>query len=158
MSSIEKPDVASNPNSGSAITQVAKGGKELPLLENERTEQEADEQIFRHIEPQDVMSEYTGISDELDPLKGSGTAHPEYDSKQLRDRSIASAVTRLNDYVQNEKRDLEFAINEEAGVSVVKVISRQSGELIRQIPGDEVVDLARKLNDQEPLRLFSAQV
>ncbi|NKB31948.1 MAG: hypothetical protein GKR91_02515 [Pseudomonadales bacterium] len=158
MSSINKSDVASNPNSGSSIVKVAKSGKILPPDATERARQNLVEQYAQHIEPQNVTADKTGYSGDPEADLATGAHSSENDREQLRNDTIATAVTRLNDYVQNERRDLEFAVNEEAGVSIVKVISRHSRELIREIPGEEVVDLARKLNDQEPLRLFSAQV
>jgi len=64
----------------------------------------------------------------------------------------------LNGCVQKVQRDLEFSVDEQAGVYVVKVIDRHSRDVVRQIPSEEALEVARKLNDQEPLRLFSAQV
>lgn len=68
------------------------------------------------------------------------------------------AVAKLNDYVQNTERKLNFQLDEEAGVTIIRVFDRQSEELIRQIPTEEAVSLAQKLNQEEPLLLFSAQV
>lgn len=158
MSSIDKADVAARLNSGNAIVGDAVSGKTLPPSSKALIEGLLQEQNNGDIEPQDVKPIMMSRQ-ELDPASyGSGSQGTISDSVSLRDRELASAITKLNDFVQNEQRDLEFAVNEEAGIAVVKVVSRQTGELIREIPGDEVVDLARKLNDQEPIRLFSAQV
>ncbi len=80
------------------------------------------------------------------------------DHAEKRRQAIAPAVTQLNDCVQNVRRDLEFSVDEQAGVYVVKVIDRHWRDVVRQIPSEEALELARKLNDQEPLGLFSAQV
>ena len=158
MSSIDKTDVAARLNSGNAIVGDAVSGKTLPPSSKALIEGFSQGDLTGNIEPQDVKPGMgTGL--EMDSTShGSGIQGTIYESVPLRDRELASAITKLNDFVQNEQRDLEFAVNEEAGIAVVKVVSRQTGELIREIPGDEVVDLARKLNDQEPIRLFSAQV
>jgi len=159
MANIKQSDVAStNQTSGSSIAKAAESGKQLPVS------------ALYHVTPDPSKSPANGI----EPQNGNGSAEENQskskaysedkkidlsgDSEQIRNQTIVSAVTELNDFVQNEKRDLEFVVKDEAGVSVVRVTNRESGELIRQIPGDEVIDLARKLNDQEPLRLFSAQV
>ncbi|WP_108124476.1 flagellar protein FlaG [Saccharospirillum mangrovi] len=68
------------------------------------------------------------------------------------------AVAKLNDYVQQTERKLNFQVDEESGLTVIRVFDKQSDELIRQIPSEEVVSLAQKLNQEEPLMLFSAQV
>lgn len=68
------------------------------------------------------------------------------------------AVAKLNDYVQHTERKLNFQVDEESGLTIIRVFDKQSDELIRQIPSEEVVSLAQKLNQEEPLMLFSAQV
>lgn len=158
MSSIKQSDVASNPNSGSSIVQAANSGNNLPPEADQIGQRNPIETYVEHIEPQNVELDDTGLPGGPNEVEDSGVSQLEGDSVQLRNDALNTAITKLNDFVQNEKRDIEFSVNAEAGVSVVKVLSRQSHELIREIPGEEVVDLARKLNDQEPLRLFSAQV
>ena len=70
------------------------------------------------------------------------------DYEENRREAVASAVARLNDYVQKVQRNLEFSVDEQAGVYVVKVIDRSSREVVRQIPSEEALELARKLNDR----------
>lgn len=158
MANIKQTDVARDQGSGSSIAKAASSGKLLPGTAAQRLNAYSSNSAAFGIGPH---NEQAGLNESNEGSlagttgKQGGTSS---DNEQLRSRSIASAVTALNDFVQNEKRDLEFSVMEEAGISVVKITNRKSGELIRQIPGDEVVDLARKLNDREPLRLFSALV
>ena len=41
---------------------------------------------------------------------------------------------------------------------MISVYDKASAELIRQIPSELALELAQKLNDEEPSLLFSAQV
>lgn len=75
-----------------------------------------------------------------------------------KDEAVEQAVAKLNDYVQNTERKLEFQLDDDSGEVVVRVYDRRSDELIRQIPNEEALELAKKLNQEEPLMLFSAQV
>lgn len=68
------------------------------------------------------------------------------------------AVKKLNDYVQNVQRSLEFDFDEEAGKSVITVVDRSTKEVIRQIPDEIAVELARNLNEEESVSLFSTKV
>ncbi len=154
MNSIQQSDVALNRISGSSIAEVAKRGKKLPPQLGAEPPKTPRFSADTHIEPQNVKLAKKGNSE----LTGAGNKASAINREKIRQDMIASAVTQLNDYIQNEQRDIEFSMNDEAGLSVVKVVNRHSRELVRQIPTEEVVDLARKLNDQEPLRLFSAQV
>lgn len=59
------------------------------------------------------------------------------------------AVNRLNEYIQNSRRDLYFSVDKDSGRVVVKVIDSETREVIRQIPSEEVVALARGLGLKE---------
>ncbi len=62
---------------------------------------------------------------------------------------LNAAVQQMNTYVQNIQRDLQFSIDEESGRNVVKVIDSKSKEVIRQIPSEEVLALARQWAEQQ---------
>lgn len=70
---------------------------------------------------------------------------------------ITEAAEELNRFVQGEQRDLKFQVHEDSGEVVVRVVDRKSGDLIRQIPNDVVLELAAKVRDNEPLQLLSMQ-
>ena len=69
---------------------------------------------------------------------------------------IEQAVTEINEYVQSISRDLQFSIDEDSGLTVIRVRDRESGELIRQIPEDIFLNLAQKLKENQTLHLFEA--
>lgn len=77
-------------------------------------------------------------------LPGEGKALPlqKVDLTELQE-----AVTQINDYVQTIQRDLSFSMDDKSGRTVISVIDSGSGELIRQIPSEEVLALATILKD-----------
>jgi len=77
------------------------------------------------------------------------------DSVSERDK-LKMAVQEIEKFVQSVKRNLEFSIDEPSGKVIVKVIASDSGEVVRQIPNEEVLRLANSLNDAGSL-LFSAK-
>lgn len=79
-------------------------------------------------------------------------------AEEQKENNVERAVAQLNDYVQNTERKLEFQLDDESGDTIVRVYDKNSDELIRQIPNEEAVELAKRLNQEEPLSLFSAQV
>jgi flagellar protein FlaG len=90
-------------------------------------------------------------------LEPAGAAEAK-DKKKSDD--LQQAVSRLNDYVQNVQRDLQFNIDKESGVIVVKVIDTKSAEVIRQIPTEETLKLARGLaerDDEVAFNIFSSK-
>ncbi len=72
--------------------------------------------------------------------------------------AVENAVSKLNEYVQATSRTLNFQVDDESGKTVIKVYDRESDKLIRQIPNELVLELARRLNEEEPSLLFEAQV
>lgn len=87
---------------------------------------------------------------------------PVVDVKEVRktaeteQEKLKMAVQEIEKFVQSVKRNLEFSIDEPSGKVVVKVIASDSGEVVRQIPNEEILKLANSLNDASSL-LFSAQ-
>ena len=76
----------------------------------------------------------------------------------LNEEQLSEAVSKINQYVQNMERTLDFQVDEDSGRTVIKVFDSESEKLIRQIPSELALTLAQKLNDDEPTLLFSAKV
>ena len=64
---------------------------------------------------------------------------------------LKKAVQEIEKFVQSVKRNLEFSIDEPSGKVVVKVIASGSGEVIRQIPAEEVLRIAERLGELQGL-------
>jgi len=93
-------------------------------------------------------------------VEKSGNALPQGVEKaaELSKEQVQEAVSRINEYVQKSERTLDFQLDEDSGKTIIRVYDTNSAELIRQIPSELALELAQKLNDEEPTLLFSAQV
>ena len=60
---------------------------------------------------------------------------------------ISKAVNEINEIVQSIQRDLSFNLDEDSGKTVIRVVNSESGELIRQIPSEEVLAIASHLRE-----------
>ena len=60
---------------------------------------------------------------------------------------IERTVSRINEIVQSVQRDLSFNVDQESGRTVIRVIDSESGELIRQIPSEDLLAIATHLRD-----------
>ncbi|AFJ03473.1 Flagellin protein FlaG [Methylophaga frappieri] len=74
-------------------------------------------------------------------------------------QEVSQAVSQINDYVQNMQRSLQFSVDELSGRNVVTVIDKETEEVIRQIPSEEVLSIARSIASQfdDGLSLFNSQ-
>jgi flagellar protein FlaG len=57
--------------------------------------------------------------------------------------AMALAQQQIQEFVREMDRDFSFVYDEGSGYIIVSVIDPQSGEVIRRIPGDEFLRLAR---------------
>ena len=80
------------------------------------------------------------------------------EAQESQKEQLTSAVSKLNDYVQNVQRDLQFEVNSESGQTIVRVVDQKTQQVIRQIPDELALQLAEKLQQDEPLTLFNIKV
>ena len=62
------------------------------------------------------------------------------------DPALAAAVDHLNSNVQNLNRNLSFSVDQDSGKVLVKVVDADTHEVIRQIPSEEALQLARDID------------
>lgn len=56
---------------------------------------------------------------------------------------VAKAAADLQNFVQSMGRNLSFSVDETTGYHVVKVVNPNTGELVRQLPSEELLKVAR---------------
>ncbi len=78
------------------------------------------------------------------------------DQEAVRER-LEDSVSQLKDLVQSVQRDLQFSIDDFSGRTVITVLDSKTEEIIRQIPSDEVLALAKNIASMKGV-LFSAEV
>lgn len=66
----------------------------------------------------------------------------EFDPADRIERT-EQAVAKLNEILRDRERDLEFSVDETTGKTILKVIHAESGEVIRQIPPEELLQVTR---------------
>ena len=66
----------------------------------------------------------------------------------LNKEELADVVTKINTAFQNEKRSIQFKLDDDSGRTVIKVVDQKTGEEIKQIPSEEMLEISRRLSDQ----------
>ncbi|KIF83817.1 flagellar protein FlaG [Noviherbaspirillum autotrophicum] len=59
---------------------------------------------------------------------------------------VNDAVKQINDTLKKLSQDLEFTLDEDSDRPVVKVVDQQTKEVIRQIPTQEALEIAKALD------------
>ena len=63
------------------------------------------------------------------------------------EEDVRQAVDSVNNFVQQTNRNLEFAVEESSGRVVITVREAETGNIIRQIPPEEVLAIAELINN-----------
>lgn len=93
-------------------------------------------------------------------LPGNATnAEQSVEPRQaIDDKALDKAVQQLNENEQVVQHEIRFNIDKDSGKTVIKVMNLATDEVIRQIPNEEALVFARKLNEGADLKLFSEYI
>jgi flagellar protein FlaG len=112
----------------------------------------------RPVEPKrPVPAPVSGGSATRPVLPAGGENRPSEPANPADAATVSQVVSRLNDYVQTLRRDLVFRVDEETDKVVVTVVDPETGEVIRQIPSEEVMAVARVLGELQQGVLIDAK-
>lgn len=67
---------------------------------------------------------------------------PKVDAKRA---DVFEAMSKIQNYAHKVERNLNFSVDEGSGKTVIKVVDSATNELVRQIPAEEVLRIARAL-------------
>lgn len=88
------------------------------------------------------------VANPVRPDERVGTSNSDQRSGLTYSESeLAEAVATVADFLQNRSRNLSFAIDEQSGKTVVKVVDGSTSEVIRQIPSEEVLAISRTIKE-----------
>jgi len=59
---------------------------------------------------------------------------------------VAKAAAQIQSFVKDMGRNLSFSIDETTGYNVVRVIDPETNEVIRQLPSEELLKIARSMD------------
>jgi len=68
-------------------------------------------------------------------------------STKAMQENVKAAIAEMSKYTQSIQRDIQFDIDDTSGRTVVSVLDRETQEVIRQIPDETFLKLARKLKE-----------
>lgn len=102
------------------------------------------------LEGTQAMTPQQGVA-QVTPIRAAQTAgstqavRPPASSPSKED--VTAAVAQMKDFAQVMSRQLQFDVDDESGRTVVRVLDKDSGDIIRQIPSEEVLALARQMKE-----------
>lgn len=130
------------------------------------TELNNDEQMTKNVNQASAISKVTPVKTVVEkqglPENGNGLPRTVEDNRSARPANevdpgrLDDAVRGLNEHVQTVQRELQFTVDKDSGHTVIKVMDMETQEVIRQIPSEEALSVARQLSEGAELELFSS--
>jgi flagellar protein FlaG len=74
-------------------------------------------------------------------------------SAAVSQEALKEAIKSIQEYIQPFNSDLEFSVNDDTRQVVVKVVDSATKEVIRQIPSEEMLAIAKALDSIKGLFL-----
>ncbi|WP_318556864.1 flagellar protein FlaG [Geobacter anodireducens] len=85
------------------------------------------------------------------PVEQVREPEKESDKGKSEEERVKEAAERINAFIESVSRDLEFSVDKDTNRTVVKVLARENGEVIRQIPAEEILKIAKVLDELKGL-------
>ncbi len=70
---------------------------------------------------------------------------------------IKEAVETIRNFVTDMQRELQFSVDEDSGRTIITVIDSDSGKIIRQIPPEEILQIAKSVAGGGNLNLIDSR-
>ncbi|MFK8047108.1 MAG: flagellar protein FlaG [Halioglobus sp.] len=80
----------------------------------------------------------------------SGKVSPQEADSDANELETLQAIEKISEFTQSVSRDLEFKVDVNSGTSIVTVRDRATDEVIRQMPSEEAVAMAKFIAEQAP--------
>lgn len=87
------------------------------------------------------------------PVDGKQLPPENHEVKEIDD-----AVDEINSHFQASHREIQFAVDDGSGRTVITVMDMDTKEMIRQIPSEEVLKFARMLEEGAVLELINTYI
>lgn len=72
--------------------------------------------------------------------------------------NLNEVTAQIEKFMNSMQRGLAFSIDEKSGSQVVSVLDKRSGEVIRQIPSEDMLVIARQMADKAAGILLNTEV
>ena len=79
--------------------------------------------------------------------KQTASQEAEKDIASSTQKSVDDAIEALQDFTKHFETHLNFSKDESTGHTIVRIVNSETDEVIRQIPSEEILRIASKMQD-----------
>lgn len=85
----------------------------------------------------------TNVSSEVNPI-ASGSKEMHMNSVEKNEKAIEE-LNKAIQAIQGPQRTLEFSVHKDTHAVMIKVLNKDTGEIIREVPPEKLLDVAAKM-------------
>ncbi|WP_213608822.1 flagellar protein FlaG [Pseudoalteromonas sp.] len=136
------------------MNTIASGAERLALpVSSERANSQADKELNPKTanDTQANAADTQQSSNEFNNTKQSklyqnnSTANTE--PQPLEREQLEKVAQQLQEFMGEMNRSLQFQVDEDSGRDVIKVLDKNTGDIIKQYPSEEVLNMVSKLSE-----------
>src|SRR5450830_9636 len=86
-----------------------------------------------------------------DPVVSTVAPAATPQAQRSSESDVASAVDKLNDFASKNASALDFSQDKETGKTIIKVVDTATGTVLRQIPSEEAINIAKSIDKMQGL-------
>ncbi len=86
-----------------------------------------------------------------DPVVSTVAPAATPQAQRSSESDVASAVEKLNDFASKNASDLNFSKDQDTGKTIVKVVDKATDAVIREIPSEEAIAIAKSIDKMQGL-------
>ncbi|AWB56710.1 flagellar protein FlaG [Colwellia sp. Arc7-D] len=125
-------DSSINANNSSTV-ELVNGNAERTTSENKSVE--------------NLQKNATTIGTSLVEEQKSVSTSETNKTEKMTSEQLNKVAQQLQDFMGEMNRSLEFIVDEDSGRDVIKVLDKDTGDLIKQYPSEEVLSIISKLSN-----------
>jgi flagellar protein FlaG len=93
-----------------------------------------------------ISSDRLTIDGRPAPISSPAPSEPHVAADFPQASQLKNAVGKFNDVMRQSKQNLEFSVDTDTKKPVVKLVDTETGDVIRQIPSEEMLSIARSID------------
>ena len=132
-----------NPIGNPNVTQLQQASVPVAKPVKAPAEKKTDEPAIKSYSP--TVNEKP--VDRQESAANGNAVQSDAQTREVKESELNQAISQINNFVQQIQRDLQFSVDEETGRTVIKVIDSESKEVVRQIPEEKLLEVARSIEE-----------
>ncbi|MDY8044722.1 flagellar protein FlaG [Paenibacillus polymyxa] len=106
-------------------------GSHLPVQPSAGVKREA---------PSDAETNYSAVQDAIQTTNRGGTGQ-----KQPSHEEAVLELQKVIDAIQGPQKTFEISVHEKTHAIMIKVMNKETGDLIREVPPEKILDIAARM-------------